>query len=215
MPYIPPENRPAINEAVDALAEQMADELEHTGGTAEISERYREAFMDMARFIAAVEAAPESPPEPESEAQRVADAVVDMAAAYNQKGGWLGELNYAVTTLVQAVPFKMYQRGAWEEALRYWLYAETVGALTRTAYELHEKSGNKWVPNGLAGVFEDVKDEFKRRVNSAYEAAQIRKSGDCYHMVPFRTQLVPMEVGEVSGFIEVMLRRQEPQEPPE
>ena len=38
-------------------------------------------------------------------------------------------------------------------------------------------------------MFEDIKDEYKRRVNSAYEAAQILKSGDCYDYVPFRTQL--------------------------
>lgn len=65
--------------------------------------------------------------------------------------------------------------------------------------------------NALAGVFEDVKDEYKRRVNTAYEAAQILKSGDCYEYSPFQTQLVAVNVDGVAGFQEVMLpRRQHP-----
>ncbi len=210
MPYIPPENRPPINAAVDELAEEIADALQRAGGTAEISVHYRDAFAGMADCISAAETGPAGPLPAETAAQRVARAVMDVAAGYGQKGGWLGELNYAVTTLIQAVPFKLYRRGTWPEALRYWLHAETVGALTRAACDLHERTGNDWVANGLAGVFEDVKDELKRRVNTAYEAAQIRKSGDCYEMVPYRTQLVPLTAGEVEGFIEVMLPRQEP-----
>ncbi|MGD2175323.1 MAG: hypothetical protein PVJ27_07965 [Candidatus Brocadiaceae bacterium] len=213
MPYIPPENRPAIDAVVDALADQIADKLEASGGTAEVSELYREAFLEMADFVTALERSGPEAPEATTPAQRVAEQVVAMAERYNQKGGWLGELNYAVTTLIQAVPFTLYSRGAWPEVLRYWLHAETVGALTRTAYDLHQRTGNDWIANGLAGVFEDVKDELKRRVNTAYEAAQIRKSGDCYDRMPFRTQLVPMQAGGVEGFIEIMLPRREPQEP--
>jgi hypothetical protein len=169
----------------------------------------------MGEYIATAEAEPPGRPPAETAAQRVARTVLDVAADYGQKGGWLGELNYAVTTLIQAVPFKLYRDGTWPEALRYWLHAETVGALTRAAYELHECTGNNWIANGLAGVLEDVKDELKRRVNTAYEAAQIRKSGDCYQMVPYRTQLVPMSVGDVEGYIEIMLGHQEPQAPAE
>ncbi len=64
-----------------------------------------------------------------------------------------------------------------------------------------------FIGNGLAGVFEDVKDEYKRRVNSAYEAAQILKSGDCYEYSPFQTQLVAATVDGVAGYQEVMLPR--------
>lgn len=208
MPYIPPQNRPAINERVDALAETIADQLEAEGQTAEISTYYREAFNTIADSIAALEGG-ESPAD--DDAGALAECVVDTASGYNQKGGWTGELNYAVTTLIQAVPFKLYERGVWEECLRYWLYAQTVGALTRTAYDVHERFGNDWIGNGLAGVFEDIKDELKRRVNSAYEAAQITKSGDCYNMMPYRTKLVEMEKDEVSGYIEILQKYQEPQ----
>ena len=105
---------------------------------------------------------------------------------------------------------EMLVRRAWDESLRYWIYAQTVGALTRTAYELHARMADDFVGNGLTGVFEDVKDEYKRRVNSAYEAAQILKSGDCYEFAPFRTQVVPAKVDEVAGYQEVMLPKQKP-----
>lgn len=208
MPYIPPQNRPAIDLAVGVLADELAAQLKQNNATATISELYRTAFMEIADFIAAIESG--SAGAPASAAQRVGQIIVEMAKTYNQQGGWLGELNYAVTTLIQAVPFRLYEAGVWQEALRYWLYAETVGALVRTSYEIHAKSTNHWVGNGLAGVFVDVKDEYKRRVNTAYEAAQILKSGDCFNMSPFRTQLVETEVAGVKGYAEVMLPWQKP-----
>ncbi len=208
MPYIPPQNRPPIKERVDALAERIADHLERNEQTAEISVHYRDALNAIADSIAALERG-QTPADGEERA--LAECIVDIAGGYEQKGGWTGELNYAVTMLIQAVPYKLYKRGVWEECLRYWLYAQTVGALTRTAYDVHQRFGNDWIGNGLAGVFEDIKDELKRRVNSAYEAAQITKSGDCYTMMPYHTQLVPMEKDGVSGYIEIMLKRHEPQ----
>ena len=131
-------------------------------------------------------------------------------AASGVKGGWTGELNYAITMLIQHVPHEMRLRKAWDESLRYWIYAETVGALTRTAYDLHVRTGDDYIGNGLTGVFEDIKDEYKRRVNTAYEAAQILKSGDCYDLAPFRTRLVAATVDGVAGYQEVMLPRQNP-----
>jgi hypothetical protein len=210
MPYIPPQNRPPIDRHVDALAEKIADALAKNDQTAEISVLYRNAFASIADSIAALQKGNRPS---EDEAGALAVCIVDTAKGYGQKGGWTGELNYAITMLIQAVPYKLHRRGVWAECLRYWLHAQTVGALTRTAYDIHERYGNEWVGNGLAGVFEDVKDELKRRVNSAYEAAQITKSGDCFKMVPFRTQLVPMEKDGVDGYIEIMLKRQEPEGP--
>jgi hypothetical protein len=210
MPYIPPQNRPAINERVDALAGKIADSLADNDETAEISVYYRDAFSGIADSIAALEAGESVV---QGEAGALAACIVETAAGYGQKGGWTGELNYAVTMLIQAVPFKLYKRGVWAECLRYWLHAQTVGALTRTAYDIHERFGNGWIGNGLAGVFEDIKDELKRRVNTAYEAAQINKSGDCFQMMPFRTRLVPMEKDGVEGYIEILQKQQEPEGP--
>jgi hypothetical protein len=207
MPYIPPANRPAIDEKVKALADEIAAVMTRERQTADISVHYRRAFLEMAHFIAALEQAPQ--PAPNSNAQRLAATIVEVARGYGIKGGWTGELNYAITMLIQIVPHEMCRRKAWDESLRYWIYAETVGALTRTAYDLHARMGDDYIGNGLTGVFEDIKDEYKRRVNSAYEAAQILKSGDCYDYVPFRTRLVAATVDGVSGYQEVMLPRQE------
>ena len=202
MPYIPPQHRPSIDAAVDAVATEIAESLRKDSKTAEISELYRHAFGRIADAIDSLEsgasvgaAAPE----------RLACAIVDAAKGYHTKGGWLGELNYALTMLIQQVPLKMKASGDWDEALRYWIYAETVGALVRTSQEMHARHRNHWVGNGLAGVFEDVKDEYKRRVNTAYEAAQILKSGDCFDATPYRTRLVPFEHEGVRGYIEIML----------
>jgi hypothetical protein len=207
MPYIPPANRPAIDEKVNALADEIAAVMIRERQTADISVHYRRAFLEIAHFIAALEQ--NTAGVPGSRAQQLAATIVEVAGANGIQGGWTGELNYAITMLIQLVPYEMHRRKAWEDSLRYWILAETVGALTRTAYDLHASTANDYIGNGLTGVLEDIKDEYKRRVNSAYEAAQILKSGDCYDHVPFRTQLVAATVDGVSGYQEVMLPRQE------
>ncbi len=207
MPYISAANRPAIDQKVAALADEIATAMIDQRHTAEISTHYRRAFLEIADFIAAVESG--AAVKPSSQAQRLAATIVETARGA-VKGGWTGELNYAITMLIQHVPHAMRCRKAWDESLRYWIYAETVGALTRTAYDLHARTGDDYVGNGLTGVFEDVKDEYKRRVNTAYEAAQILKSGDCYDLAPFRTRLVAATVDGVAGYQEVMLPRQNP-----
>ena len=207
MPYIPAAHRPAIDEQVDVLAEQIALELISKEQTAEVSVIYRAAFMEIAQTLAAIESDPATATT--TAAQNVAATIIDKATAYEQVGAWTGELNYAITMLIQMVPFKMYKKGIWSEPLRYWLYAQTVGALTRTAYDLHAQADASYVGNGLTGVFEDIKDEYKRRVNTSYEAAQINKSGDCFEKSPYRTELVPFAVGDTEGFIEIQLPYQE------
>ncbi len=207
MPYIPPENRPPINAAVDSLATEIADALRQQRQTAELSEIYRDAF---GRIAAAIDALERGVSIGTAAADRLAGAIVEAAKAYRTKGGWLGELNYALTMLIQEVPRKMQSSGAWTDSLRYWIYAETVGALVRASYDIHARHANTWIGNGLAGVLVDVKDEYKRRVNTAYEAAQILKSGDCYDVAPFRTRLVAFEHDGVRGHIEIMLPKAAP-----
>lgn len=203
MPYIPPHNRPPIDQTVEVLAREIAGHLRESRETAGISVYYREVFMAMADWIAENESGGNPPTD--SPARMAAASIIEAAKAYNQPGAWAGELNYALTRLIQMVPFLMFRDGLWEEPMRYWLYAQTVGALTRTACDVHTKAGNDYVGNALAGVFEDVKDEYKRRVNTSYEAAQITKSGDCFDLVPYRTELTPFEHNGIRGFIEIQL----------
>ncbi len=118
------------------------------------------------------------------------------------EGAYLGEFNYSFTRFIQRVPEIMVENRTWTEELRYWLYAATVQALT------YAQSKTEDLDNGISGVFEDIKDEYKRRVNTAYEAAQIIKSGDCYN-TPYYTRVVEVvdEKGRVLGHMEIMLKR--------
>jgi hypothetical protein len=207
MPYIPPANRPALDEAVERLAREIADQMAAAGETAELSTRLREAIMAIARHVRNSEQGA-APTADAKAAVALAQRILDVAAGYGIKGGWTGELNYALTRLIQAVPHRLVAMSHWSESLRYWIYAETVGALTRSAWDLHAECADDYIGNGLCGVLIDIKDEYKRRVNTAYEAAQIRKSGDCYDLVPFRTELVPVTMEGLSGYQEIMLGKQ-------
>ncbi len=59
----------------------------------------------------------------------------------------------------------------------------------------------------MGGVFEDVKDEYKVRVNKSYEIAQILKSGDCYN-TPYFNKVVEIvdEEGNVVGHTYIELK---------
>lgn len=97
-----------------------------------------------------------------------------------------GLMNYALTRLLQQLPKEMVATGQLKEELRYWLQPL------------------------FYGVLHDVAAEHKRRVNTAYEAEQILKSGDCFD-TPYYTKLIEVrdESGEVIGHMEVMLKREE------
>jgi len=132
--------------------------------------------------------------------------IFNVGKGYGYWGAFLGELNYAVTRLIQRVPQLKVKKEQWlaKDELRYWLYASTVQALAYATSIFSDSS------IGVGGVFEDVKDEYKRRVNVGYEAAQIMKSGDCYD-TPYYTRLVEIVDGNGKhvGYQEVMLKRSE------
>lgn len=104
----------------------------------------------------------------------LAKAIYETGAKYGYEGAYLGEFNYAFTRFIQLVPQEKVRRGDWKDELRYWLYAETVTALR------HAENQTEYLDIGVDGVFQDIKDEYKWRVNRSYETAQIKKSGDCY-----------------------------------
>lgn len=137
---------------------------------------------------------------------KVASTIYDVAKKYNYDGAFLGELNYAVTIFIQEVPRLLVVAGKSSSELRYWMYAKTVKALTRLVNYFNNDEDDDRV--GIAGVFEDIKDEYKVRVNQAYEIAQIIKSGDCY-TTPYYNK--PMEVvdgnGALIGHVYVNMKR--------
>jgi len=205
MPYISAEERPAIDKSVEALADEVSGALaREENKTTEISVHYRETFVAVGRALLQLERG-EKTKEP-VHARNLALVVFGEAGeAPGERGAWLGRLNYALTRLIQVVPEKMVEEGVWKEEFRYWVYAMTVGALARSAMEIHALEGDGWPADGLVGVLVDVKDEYKRRVNSAYEAFQMKKAGECYD-TRYRTELseVRDSAGRVAGYSEVM-----------
>lgn len=134
----------------------------------------------------------------------LAEMIIEVGEAYDYQGAFLGELNYAITRLIQEVPKRLVEQGKQQSELRYYIYAYTIEALIRASN--HFSRNIKML--GIGGVFEDIKDEYKRRVNTSYECAQIIKSGDCYD-TPFFTKLVEIrdQYDKLIGYQEVMIRR--------
>lgn len=132
----------------------------------------------------------------------LARAIYKTGAKYGYEGAYLGEFNYAFTRFIQLVPQEKVRRGDWKDELRYWLYAETVTALR------HAENETENLDIGVDGVFQDIKDEYKWRVNRSYETAQILKSGDCYDTPHYNKPLALVyESGEVAGYIYIDVKR--------
>lgn len=205
MPYVPSKktdgkstDREQLDFAVEAVAQDIAVQVTNNLSLITVYKNtfHRIAFQLHAKHTSAGAAWANT------STDDLARVIIAVGATYGYEGAFLGELNYAITRLIQRVPQIKVQQGVWAQELRYWLYAATVEALTTTAYEM--RSGGM----GISGVFEDIKDEYKRRVNTAYEAEQILKSGDCYD-TPYYTRLVKVvnEDGKLIGHQEIMLKR--------
>jgi len=206
MPYIASVERPAIDKKVQALGEQITELLsEGANKDTEISVHYRRTFVAVAKALLQLEKGRPVRDSSGGAGGLALEIYGDATKASRDRGAWLGRFNYALTRLIQVVPQKMVEKGVWNEEFRYWLYAQTAGALERAAMEIHDLGIDEWQSDGLVGVLHDVKDEYKRRVNAAYEAVQIRKAGDCY-TTPYRTELKDVKDagGRVVGYEEVM-----------
>ena len=117
-------------------------------------------------------------------AKALADAIAQVAATYTYDGAFLGEMNYALTRLIQHLPRSLQEFKGFKDETRYWLQA------------------------GMFGVLTDVMLEYKVRVNQGYEIAQIEKSGDCYD-TPYYSRAVKVvnESGDVVGHVYVNMKR--------
>ena len=207
MPYVAKKDREILDNFIDKLSEYIISELTKGKKTAEISIVYRHTIKKMANTILELEKTPleqrkamyDSKNDP---AEIMGAKIVQVADSYGYKADFDGELNYSITRLIQTVPKKMAEKGEWKEPFRYWVYAQTVGALTRSALDINRMETdpkNEWIIDGIVGTLFDIKDEYKRRVNTAYEAVQIERNGDCYD-TPYRTELKKVD----GGYQEVM-----------
>ena len=209
MPYVAVDDRKILDPLVDSLAQEIADELPKQNNDAKLSTLYKGRFIELS--LAIKDLINGKKIKGNINIQKLAQAIYDLDRRYNYSAAFNGELNYSITRLIQLVPKKLVEKGIWKEEFRYWIYSQTAGALTRTAMEM-DKLGSKrlskdedWLYDGLSGVFEDIKDEYKRRVNTAYEAVQIKKSGDCYD-TPYHTDVIDIKdtSGNVIGWQETM-----------
>ncbi|PSN92446.1 hypothetical protein B9Q04_09490 [Candidatus Marsarchaeota G2 archaeon BE_D] len=189
MPYIRREIRPEIDPYVDFVAEEIVDEL--GGKTIELGEVYLKKLFDVCNTLYLLQALGGAPNR--SNTEKLAAKLLEVSKKHAEEGAWregiLGNLNYAFTRLIQVVPKKLVDRGLWKQSMRYWVYAVTAGALEACAHKLQTEPLDHFKV-ALIGVVNDVKDEYKRRVNAAYEDEQIRKNGDVYDG-PYRTPPSP------------------------
>lgn len=204
MPYVPSEktdgksqDRKIIDAALEPLALWAAEKI---GDHISLIETYTVILLDVAQFLNLLLYTTNKPhPDPRAD---LAYAIFEVSKKYGYGGAHLGEFNYAFTRFIQRVPQIKVERGEWPDEFRYGIYASTVAAFLRA------KAHATRLELDTCGVIEDIKDEYKRRVNTAYEAAQILKSGDCYD-TPYYTRLVEVvdEVGNHVGHQEIMLKR--------
>ena len=209
-PYVPSEktdgksqDRNLIDIKVEALASDIASRINNNF---DVIAFYTEAFYFIGTTLQELVCNLTLSLSKDRPSVDLAHTIFEVGASYGYQGAFLGELNYAITRLIQRVPQLMVGLGKWQtkDEIRYWLYANTVEALVSAT--------NKFIDRGLGigGVFEDIKDEYKRRVNPSYEAAQIVKSGDCYD-TPYYNRLVRIvdENGKEVGKILVDMVRSE------
>ena len=209
MPYVPREktdppadDRKTLDPAVEAVAQEAAQDITNNLSLIRV---YKNTFLQVAEFLRGFLTDGRISVAPKSKV-KLAQAIYEVSKKYGYEGACLGELNYAFTRFIQRVPQIMVEMGKWEkkDELRYWEDASMTEALIYAADHTKE-----W-GLGIGGVFEDIKDEHKERVNKAYEIAQILKSGDCYD-TPYYTRVVEVadENGRVVGHLYVALKRSE------
>lgn len=209
MPYVPSEktvppadDRKILNPLIEACAKEAADDITNNFSLIRV---YKSFFLSVAGSINRLLLDGHLPVTPDART-KLAKAIYELGNKWGYEGAFLGELNYACTIFIQLVPLIKVQRGDWKESdeLRYWLYASTVEALTFA----HDATKTWGI--GVSGVFEDVKDEYKVRVNQSYEIAQVLKSGDCYH-APWYSRVAEVvdEDGRNIGYLYVPMKRSE------
>lgn len=208
MPYVPSEktdgvsqDRNLIGAEVDRLAAHIVSQVTDN---ASFLGAYKRTFVSIGKVLAARNSNGPLVNIDVVEAISFANMVFSVGQKYGYWGAFLGELNYGITRLIQRVPQIMVENKKWpqKDELRYWAYACTVQALIYAAAFYTDDN------NGIGGVFEDIKDEYKVRVNQSYEMAQIEKSGDCYD-TPYYSRIVELldETGKTVGKIYVNLPR--------
>lgn len=211
MPYISSEetdgkssDRKIIDAALEPLARKIAAEITNNFSLRKI---YQRVFIETARalyhlihLLNSEEIYNAFQLDPAS--IKLAKTIYRVGTREYYGGAYLGAFNYAITRFIQRVPQIKVEQGEWKYEFRYWLYAETVSALVYASRHTED------LDIGVDGVFIDIKNEYKWRVNRSYETAQILKNGDCYD-TPYYNKLVEVvdENGNHIGHVYVDVER--------
>ncbi len=190
MPYVKHSHRQKLDPFIERASDKIAESSALLKYPQEIGQVYYLEFLDIVRALRALALKKEDDihggSSHKNSIHHLADAI--FSAGKDDGGFWAGDLNYAITRMIQLVPRKLVQKGKWEKEFRYWTYAATAGALERTALSVNEMFSDRsdesdWINTVLVGVFIDIKDEYKRRVNVPYEIEQTASNGDCYDVI--------------------------------
>lgn len=216
MPYVGSEKTkpPAKDRMIlDAVVRPLADEAaSRITGNMSLADVYQDIFIKVSKRLDRLVRGKSlhwwswmvDDDDDHSRETALARAICGLKKHYGYEGAHLGELNYAFTMFIQWVPEKKLKDGVWKEEFRYWVYALTVKALTYT------QIATKNFKSGVSGVWEDIKDEYKREMNPPYEIAQMLKSGHCYFGLWYMRPIeVVYDTGEKIGHIEIALKRSE------
>ncbi len=182
MPYVKESHRKKLDPLIEVISDELARAASVLEKPQEIGEIYFSTFLEISRLLKEL-ATGSRLSLTSGSTQRLAKVIFEVGT--EDKSFWAGDLNYALTRVIQIVPRKLVEKRKWEKEFRYWTYAVTSGALESTALAISREAWPKeeeepWLDVVLVGVLLDIKDEYKRRVNAPYEIEQQRVNGDCY-----------------------------------
>lgn len=186
MPYIVPESREQLEPFIEDVVNEISTRFQTDG---ELVRALVEAFLTISGSIKAYFSNHEL--NKHNAYQTLGLKIVrgiSSTDSYEIRMGWAGDLNYCITRILILLPKKLMLLGILKKEFAYWMYACFVGALFEIANIVADTSGQDDIRGCLAGVFIDIKDEYKWRVNRAYERIKIQENGDCYKDAPFYTE---------------------------
>lgn len=185
MPYVKASHRKKLDPLVNRVSEELVQSSLLLEKPQQVGQLFFSSFLEIAKFLRGLESRGGS-----ISTSQTGSALAELGKGIFEVGGgdggfWAGDLNYSLTRIFQIVPRELAARKKWDREFRYWTYAIIAGALERTALaiggsESSSSPSGAWIDTVLVGVFLDVKDEYKRRVNVPYEEKQIQVNGDCY-----------------------------------
>jgi hypothetical protein len=130
-------HRIKLDPTLNLVAQELSERAAKLGDIPQkIGQLYFETFYETAELVKqlALDRSFKEDDHHHSSNQGILSLARAILEAGDQDGSfWAGDLNYAITRIIQLVPKDLVQKKKWDREFRYWTYAVTVGALQRTA----------------------------------------------------------------------------------